>query len=344
MKTIQSLGKDRQVLREWDKDPACYHGWKTKPVWLKSINHAGKKIHLAGLGDVGQNIALGLVLQGEGLVEHVGLYDLNEAQCLRLEGELSQIAPPPGQAGLPSVKVLKEEQLFDCDLFLFCATKSIPAVGSGVKDVRMAQYGANRPLLAYYACMAAEKNYRGLFAVVSDPVDLLCMEALRSSRDMQGKGRPLTTDQIVGCGLGVMYARALYYARQSEEYASFLKEGRAFGPHGEGLVIANSTVPGHYQEELSQELTRRTVQANMQIRRLGFKPFLAPAMSSAVLTLLSAIRGEWCCCASYLNGLYYGALTRQTPEGIEWEEGELPDQLYTRLESSYRHLEGILWD
>ena len=347
MKTITSLGRDRMIKHSWDEDPAVFGKWRTKPVWLQAVDDQAKKIHLTGLGDVGMNAALGLVLRGAGAVDRIGLYDLRREQCERLATELSQVAGPPGSENLPSVRVIADEDLFDCDIFLFCATKSVPVVGSGVKDVRMAQYEANRRILGVYAAEAAKREYKGLFVVVSDPVDLLCMEALRASAKWSANehsGRPLTTDQILGCGLGVMHARASYYAARNPEWSLYLKEGRAFGPHGEGLVIADSMDPRHYRDESSRMLTEKTIRANMEVRELGFKPYIAPAMSSAVLTLLAVIRGEWNYSAAYLNGLYFGALNRQGPERIEWEETELPDQLYTRLEESHRHLEEIIWD
>ena len=65
---------------------------------------------------------------------------------------------------------------------------------------------------------------------------------------------------------------------------------RAYGPHGAGLVIANAAQD--YDEALSLELTRQTVGANMEVRALGFKPFIAPAISSACISILRLIRGE----------------------------------------------------
>lgn len=339
MKTIMDLGRDRQKSRIWDQAAG------TAPTWLKRDRDERKRVHLAGLGDVGQNVALGLTLLGEEVIGRIGLYDLNGAQCQRMEAELSQIAAPPGDRQIPKLSAVSWEEMFDCDVFLFCATKSVPAVGSGIPDVRMAQYEANRQIVAQYARHAAAKGYRGLFAVVSDPVDLLCMEALRSSwEEPEGTGRPLTPDQIRGCGLGVMNARAAYYAGKYPEYAGYLQEGRAFGPHGEGLVIANSLDLDRYDDAVSRALTEKTVRANMEIRDLGFKPFLAPAMSSAVLTLLAMLQGEWNYSAACLNGLYFGALNRQTAEGVEWETVPLPEKLFWRLERSFAGLEEILWN
>jgi malate/lactate dehydrogenase len=294
---------------------------------------------MVGLGDVGQNVVIGLTLLGGEQIATIGLYDLNDAQVKRMETELAQFSTPPGGKHLPNIYCVKEEELFDCDVFLFCATKSVPAVGSGVQDVRMAQYEANRKIVAIYAKMASERNYQGLFLVISDPVDLLCMEALRH-------GTGLHPEQIRGCGLGVMNARGRYYASRNQAFSSYLEEGRAFGPHGKDLVLANSLDPKRYDEKLSEELTDLTVHANMEIRKLGFKPYLAPAMSSAVFTILAMLKGEWNYSAAYLNGLYFGALNRLSSSDAvtEWEEMPLPEKLYQRLEKSYKSLEEILWN
>lgn len=295
------------------------------------------RIQMVGLGDVGQNVAIGLTLLGGDQIESIGLYDLNRAQLSRMELELGQFSTPPGGKRLPVIRIVSEAQLFDCDVFLFCATKAVPAIGSEASDVRMAQYEANRKIVSIYGKMASERAYQGLFLVISDPVDLLCMEVLRS-------GITLHPEQIRGCGLGVMNARARYYAGKASKFSGYLKEGRAFGPHGKDLVIANSKVPEQYDEQLSLELTNLAVHANLEVRELGFKPYLAPAMSSAVFTILALLNGEWNYSAAYLNGLYFGALNRQGNHGVEWEKDLLQDQLYKRLEQAYRNLEAILWD
>ena len=78
---------------------------------------------------------------------------------------------------------------------------------------------------------------------VSDPVDPLAKTAyLESNRDENGvwDGKGLRPEQIQGFGLGVMNARAAYFAKRDPRLASFLTEGRSFGPHGTGLFIANS--------------------------------------------------------------------------------------------------------
>lgn len=99
------------------------------------------------------------------------------------------------------------EDLFDCDMFVFCASRSVPEVGSNVTDVRMIQYESNSKIIEPYARMAREKGFKGIFAVVSDPVDQLCYRVYHSSNiDENGKfdGKGLQAEQVRGYGLGVM--------------------------------------------------------------------------------------------------------------------------------------------
>lgn len=340
MKMIRELGANEHFSR-WTKERLKSQAEQLgRKVWKGRgpADGSGKyRVQMVGLGDVGQNVAIGLTLLGGETISSIGLYDLNRAQVQRMETELSQFAMPPGGKSLPAVYGAAKDQLFDCDVFLFCATKAVPAVGSAVGDVRMAQYEANRKIAAIYARMASDRGYEGLFLVISDPVDLLCMEVLRS-------GSGLHPEQIRGCGLGVMNARGRYYAARDPKFSSYLEEGRAFGPHGKDLVLANSLDPDTYDGELSGMLTDLTVHANMEVRELGFKPFLAPAMSSAVFTVLAMLNGEWNYSAAYLNGLYFGALNRQVGDRTQWEETFLPDGLYERLEKAYGSLEEILWN
>ena len=117
-------------------------------TWTKKDANDRKRVNIAGLGDVGLNLAMGLCLAGGEDISDIGLFDLNEKQCARLEAEFGQIAAPPGGRRIPDVRVIGDEALFDCDLFLFCATRAVPAVGSGVKDTRMAQFDANRGIVS----------------------------------------------------------------------------------------------------------------------------------------------------------------------------------------------------
>lgn len=301
-----------------------------------------KRVHLLGLGDVGGTLLTGLKLLGGDSIAYIGICTGNQQTAQRYEVEMNQIAFPWAYDQLPEVKVISKEELFDCEVFVFCASKGVPAVGTTVADVRMVQFAENRKIVAEYAQLARQHAFRGLFAVVSDPVDPLCREAyLKSNENHSGiwDGKGLTTEQIRGYGLGVMNSRAAYFAQKDSRFASFLTEGRVFGPHGEGLVVANSI--DHYDDELSKELTELTVCANQQVRALGFKPYIAPALSSGAISLLLTIKGEWHYSSTAVGGIFLGAKNRLTAQGTEVEKLPLPEKLFHRIECAYEGLKRI---
>ena len=300
------------------------------------------RVNLLALGDVGSTLLMGLRLMGGDVISSIGICDLREGVAQRWEFELNQIQLPGPYDALPPVEIVSPEQLFDGDVFLFCASRFVPDTAVKTGDVRMAQYRLNRELAALYAQKAREARYRGLFCVVSDPVDPLCRAALTESNRAPGGGmdyQGLLTCQVRGFGLGVMNARAAYYARKDPRFASFLTEGRSFGPHGEDLVIANSI--RNYDDALSRQLTEQAVRANLRMRELGFKPYIAPALSSGALSLLLCLRGRWHCSSTYLDGVFMGARNRVLPTGTELERLPLPRQLQDRLQTTMDRLRAI---
>ena len=303
-----------------------------------------KRVNVLAIGDVGSTLLMGLKLLGGDVIDSIGICDLSDQITARWEFELGQIALPWNYNAMPEVEVIPPEKLFDGDLFVFVASKGIPPVGSQVQDVRMAQFQANAGIVKHYARMAREANYQGLWCAVSDPVDPLAKTAyLESNKDENGvwDGKGLRPEQVQGFGLGVMNARAAYYAKRDDRFASFLTEGRAFGPHGTGLTIANSIE--HYDDALSQELTQLTVTANLKMRALGFKPYVAPALSSGALSLLLTLRGEWHCGSVFLDGVYMGVKNRFTPAGVETELlPHIPDPLFAHIRAAADHLKTIL--
>jgi len=293
---------------------------------------SGKKLrlHIFALGDVGSTLLTGLRLMGEDVISSIGIYDVREPVLKRWEFEMNQVEGPWKYDHLPSVAIVTPERLFDCDVFVFCASLGIPPVTQRNVDVRMAQYEANAGLVSEYAAKAVAAGFSGLFALVSDPVDPLCNAAVKAG---------LPEARVKGFGLGVMNARAAYFARKDSRFASFLAEGAAFGPHGQDLVIANSLMV--YDDELSRELTELTVTANLRMRELGFKPYIAPALSSGALSLLAVLKGEWHYSSTCLGGVFFGAKNRVTPQGIEVENPSLPETLYYRLENAYQNLKEL---
>ncbi len=287
-------------------------------------------VNILALGDVGSTLLMGLRLVGGSSVKSIGIYDRSLDKIKRWEYEMNQTLFPFEYDTMPEVRGIEKDNLFDCDMFVFCASKGVPPVGSENIDVRMVQFEENAKLIREYAIMAAEQKFKGIFAVVSDPVDLLCSTVLKESRGA------LAPEQIKGYGLGVMNARAAYYARKDEKYSSYLTDGRAFGPHGKDLVIANSIAC--YDDMLSRELTKLAVEANLEVRKTGFKPYVAPALSSGAISIACTLEGEWHYSCNYLGGVFMGSKNRNLPSGLEIEKTEIHDELFKRLKETYGNL------
>ena len=317
-------------------------GWES--ILTSTPNTGKKRVHILAIGDVGSTLLTGLKLLGGDVISTIGICDLSDQITARWEFEMGQINLPWDYNAFPDVEVVKPENLFDCDVFVFVASKGIPPVGSQVKDVRMAQFENNAAIVKTYARMARKANFQGLWCAVSDPVDPLAKTAyLESNKDEDGNwdGRGLRPEQVQGYGLGVMNARAAYFAKKDEKLSSFLTEGRSFGPHGTGLFIANSIE--NYNEEISQELTQKTVTANLVMREIGFKPYVAPALSSGALSILLTLRGEWHCGSVFLDGIFMGCKNRYTPAGVETELlPHIPDPLFAHIQEAADHLKTIL--
>ena len=317
-------------------------GWES--ILTAAPNTGKKRVHILAIGDVGSTLLTGLKLLGGDVISTIGICDLSDQITARWEFEMGQINLPWDYNAFPDVEVVNPENLFDCDVFVFVASKGIPPVGSQVKDVRMAQFENNAAIVKTYARMARKANFQGLWCAVSDPVDPLAKTAyLESNKDEEGNwdGKGLRPEQVQGYGLGVMNARAAYFAKKDEKLSSFLTEGRSFGPHGTGLFIANSIE--NYNEEISQELTHKTVTANLVMREIGFKPYVAPALSSGALSILLTLRGEWHCGSVFLDGIFMGCKNRYTPAGVETELlPHIPDPLFAHIQEAAAHLKTIL--
>ena len=294
-----------------------------------------KRVNLLGLGDVGSTLTIGLKLLGSDTISEIGIYDLNSDRIGRWEMELNQISDPSGNQ-FPKVVKIEEKDLFDCDMFIFCASKYVPKVGSDVKDVRMAQLNENLKIIEIYSKKAREVDFKGIFSIVSDPVDMLCAGAYHYSNidengDMDCRG--LSPHQVKGYGLGVMYGRAKYYSDMENINFSF---GRAYGPHGKDLIIANNIKD--YDDDISKKLTELTINANMDVRALGYKPYIAPAISSGAISIINTLKGQWNYSTVFLGGVYFGCKNRISSNVVDFERVDFNKELYKRIVSTYKEL------
>ena len=95
--------------------------------------------------------------------------------------------------------------------------------------------------------------------------------------------------------------------------------------------------------EVSRELTHRTVTANLVMREIGFKPYVAPALSSGALSILLTLRGAWHCGSVFLDGVFMGVKNRYTPAGVETELlPRIPDPLFGHIREAAEHLKSVL--
>lgn len=301
-----------------------------------------KRVNILALGDVGSHLLIGLHLLGGDVITRLGICDLSAQVAARWETEVNQIGYAWDYDALPAVEVVAQEALFDCDALIFAASAGVPPVGNEGVDVRMVQLEKNTAIISAYARQAREAGFRGLFCEVSDPVDPLAKAAWWASNlDENGifDGRGLLPEQVQGYGLGVMNARAAYYAKRDVRFQQFLEEGRCFGGHGKELVVADSIA--HYDDARSRALTTLALEANLAVRALGFKPFVAPAYSSGVLSILQTLRGEWHYGSVFLGGSYMGVKNRTTSRGQEHEILPLPEALLARIRASEASLRAI---
>lgn len=313
----------------------------TYPNWDKVLELSLPKkwrINIIGLGDVGGNLAAGLRLMGGDYVSEIGIYDIDLNKVKRWLYECGQILSPLNEAVHPKVYCLNEANLFNCDMFVFCLSVGVPEVGNEPEDVRIAQFEGNAKILAYYSKLARKHKYSGLFVVMSDPVDLLCNIAFKASnmdKNLLMNFKGLAPEQIRGYGLGVMHGRAAFFAQESNANY-YLNEGRCFGPHGEGVVVADSIE--NYNENVSDYLTLKTKNANLDVRSFGYKPYIAPAFSSGVLSFIETIKGNYHYSSTFMGGVFMGSRNKLLPSGTELETYKFPYKLYESLEKTYNYL------
>ena len=84
------------------------------------------------------------------------------------------------------------------------------------------------------------------------------------------------------------------------------------------------------------------MEANLRIREIGFKPYMAPALSSGAMQLLLLLRGQWHCGSVCLGSVWFGCRNRYTAAGLETEALALPDGLFRRLQETERNLAAII--
>ena len=109
-----------------------------------------------------------------------------------------------------------------------------------------------------------------------------------------------------------------------------------FGPHGKGLIVADSIE--NYNDEKSLLLTKKTLNANLEIRGFGYKPFVAPSLSSGALSILATISGDCFYGSSLMGEVYMGSKMKLGDSGIEVPKYNFNLKLEKRLIETYNEL------
>lgn len=257
----------------------------------KKDNPLKFKVSILGLGDVGGTLLSGLRLLGNDIIEYIKIYDIDQNKVDRFYLEVNEIY---FSDNMPPIEKGNERNIYDSDVIIFTVSLSIPPIGTDLKDVRLVQFDQNRKVLLEYAQIAEKEGFKGDYFIVSDPVDLLCMSLV-----FEGNIDPT---RVRGFGLGVMDARARFIAKENNIYESDLI---SFGPHGNGLIIINSLK--NYKSKDSTFLTNKTIVDNFRVRKTGYKPFIAPALSSGSIQIIKALKGENHLSAWFIGEVFFGS-------------------------------------
>ena len=89
-----------------------------------------KRVHVLAIGDVGSMLLTGLHLLGGDVISSIGICDISDKVTARWEFEENQIAYPWDYDAMPEVDVVDQDHLFDCDVFVFVASKLISPWGA----------------------------------------------------------------------------------------------------------------------------------------------------------------------------------------------------------------------
>jgi hypothetical protein len=272
------------------------------------------RVAIGGLGRVGGTAAAALASMPErrsGIAELL-LHDGDAANLERWHLELQSVAGWRGTARLPRVRRVRLEEVFHaCDVFLFAAAAGVPPVGAE-GDVRYVQFEPNREILHAYLEQARRSDFAGLFLIVSDPVECLALAAFHDSNHEKGRfaGNGLAPERIAGLALGVMWGRSLACAREAG-WETVARRGAAYGPHSTEVVVVDDVA--HPDHRRSAALARAAREGNLELRRMGFLPFVGPALSSVALTLPALLQGREMLASVFLDGVYFGA-----PARLQW--------------------------
>lgn len=281
--------------------------------WLDTaINHPPNRgrIGIIGLGNIGENVLNSLlstsaILTRSGVESPLAAVNLCRDPRSDFDGKILE-ARHISNPGNVEINTFGEPDINEfykgSDIVLFIVSKGIPQLGSeaAVGDVRMTQFDANLVELRRYIQKAEEAGFKGTFMVVSDPPEHLATAMHKELAERATFGERseniLGNHQIVAEAGVLNLARAEHVVNQSDPQhdgsllQSFREHGYVFGSHGR-LLVANDVREGHFDESLSDSISRETSIQNLRVREQNKLPFTAPGHNLA-LSIFDLLRGK----------------------------------------------------
>ena len=98
-----------------------------------------------------------------------------------------------------------------------------------------------------------------------------------------------------------------------EKWHEVERRGGAYGPHSNEVVVFDD-LRGPRRSRCDA-LSQAAREGNVDVREMGFLPYVGPAVSSVALSLPPLLAGRQALASVFLDGVYYGAPARQ-PFGL----------------------------
>ncbi|HSP48276.1 MAG TPA: hypothetical protein VLN47_09405 [Clostridiaceae bacterium] len=102
------------------------------------------RVSIAGLGDVGGTLLMGLRLLGKDVIEEVRIFDRDPMKRRRYYLEVNEISDG---TDMPPIVETDLDGVFDTDVFIFTVSLFVPPLDTDLKDVRLVQFEKNKTVL-----------------------------------------------------------------------------------------------------------------------------------------------------------------------------------------------------
>lgn len=314
------------LIADTDIPVACVNtAWpiRAQKNWLKrSIEtQSPLQIGILGLGRIGFEAAKTLLVSaylGQKTGSDFQMKALNIYDDKEKKGQIMELKHIANSEGVEINQCQNIDEVLNAsDVVLFIASDAVPSLNITSEqqgDVRLMQFEYNLKILKHIVEIAKKVNFTGQLVVVSDPPEHLST-AVNSSIAQRVSVDP-NSDEVIGnhqvpaMAGRLNWARALSIVRETRDQEllrKFLTDGMVFGPHGPGIVVADSVT--EFDAVKSEELGKRLGSINYEVRKAGKLPFDAPGINLG-LGIGELLRGETVPVSLNINGVTTGVSGR----------------------------------